>query len=1838
MNRGKLILPLMFACMLLSCSKKENDVLQVVSPLPNGIVPANQAIVIRFSKGIVKQDSTNQWTNTSYIEFSPEIPGKFTWQDTLTLVFSPDGPFPGDTKFKGKFNTALLTHLAGVHSFKGSDEFTFATESFYLKNAEFFYDRMGRSRTVGIRANLEFTYAVNPAEIAKHIQLSIDQERRSGVNTVSTQNNKVIPLELGAVTQMEREKTISITFDNQLVSTETNTTIRMDRPFVFKLPGLEEVKIYGHDFGYDGVTSWITIKTSQEIDSSVARSFITIDPVRGYSLEGNRESLTLRGKFEPGSAFHLTIKKGLESVLGAKTQNDYDADIVIGNVNPSFRFTSSSGIYMLLDGQKHIELKTVNLSQLNVRISQIFQNNLVFFLDGGRSYDYDFYDDYYDEGGIRSYTRKFRYYIGNYGRMLKNDTITIKNLTNQEVTTLYDLNPYLNTGYKGFYLVDIADLKEPWRSTSKFISISDLGLIVKQSSNEVYVFVTSLASNTPVGNVTVNLISTNNQTISSLKTNNDGVARFGDFRELSKDFSLKLVTAETEGDYNFINLADNRVETSRFDVAGKRSGEYYDEESSLKQKYITRMLKKLPVRVQKADLPYDAFMYGDRNIYRPGEKIYFSGVVRDLTNDIPAQMPVHIKIFNPRGIVAKELQHTLNEEGSFESSYQTLMTGQTGVYRFELYTGNNVYLASYEVSVEDFVPDRLKLSLKPSKDKARPGEQITYDLLALNFFGPPAAGRNWEFEGMLEPTPYWSKRFPSFNFTDRGATNYSGTPSVNTGKTDAEGKASIDFAIPANLTSSGLIRARGRVAVFDESGRPVYQIAQTTIYPKDYYIGIHNLGDYYVSPNTPQKLRLIAVDASDKPIAGFKALVQLIRLEWYSVLRQYTPTNTLRYVSEQREIIEKNDVVTLDSIPVEYAYWASQSGEYIVRVSKSEGAGYNQINFYSYSWGTTDVTSFEIDPEARIQMVFDDSVYTPGQKAKILFKTPFDGKMLVTVERNRIFSYRYLDVTNNSASMELGVDEKFLPNVYVSAVLFRKIKDMNIPLLAGHGFCPLMVEKKSNKLDVTIQAPEKIRPKRKQAVTVTVKNEKNVFVTIAAVDEGICQLKNYKTPDPYGFFYAKKALETETFDFFKYLLPEPLRSSTGGGETEMMAKRVNPLGVQRFKPVALWSGILKTDANGRAEILFDIPEFSGELRLMALAYKGDRFGSSQKAMKVADPVVITPALPRFLAPHDSLSMPITAFNTTEKPVSLKFEIETVGGVIPLTTTAVLDVNPNQERFVTVQLKTTDRIGKAVVKIKTVAFGEPLESSTELPVRPIAPFVSEAISGSIEGGATASSTIENIYLPYNRKSYITFSPFPVANFARELKYLVGYPHGCIEQTVSKAFPQIYLRDIAGMLDPTILNTGSPTYFVNEAITKLASMQLHDGAFSYWPGESSPAGGWSIVYATHFLLEAKKAGYAVSENSINMALNAVTAIARSKLTEDYYYYGPGQKILVKRIADKSTIYALYVLALGGQPEKSIMNFYRVERGLLTTDTQYLLAGAFAYAGDRKTYLELLPPEYISEEAQRTSGYNFDSPVRANALILNILLETDLNNPYIPRYMEYLSKVYRNYYWFSTQDDAFTLLAFGKAARMASATKIDGFVKVGEKTFSYTGGNQKVDIEPFGKKLTLTMNGTGRVYYSIITDGIRKNGTIKTEDKNLQVRREFFDRNGMPVNLSAVKQNDLVIVKLTLNSAVNMLENVAITDLLPAGFEIENPRLTENTNYKFISNASVPSYIDIRDDRINLYTSFHGGNRQQIFYYMVRAVTAGAFEYAPVVAEAMYDANYYSASGQTKLRIMR
>ncbi|MCK5742165.1 MAG: alpha-2-macroglobulin family protein, partial [Chlorobi bacterium] len=452
-------------------------------------------------------------------------------------------------------------------------------------------------------------------------------------------------------------------------------------------------------------------------------------------------------------------------------------------------------------------------------------------------------------------------------------------------------------------------------------------------------------------------------------------------------------------------------------------------------------------------------------------------------------------------------------------------------------------------------------------------------------------------------------------------------------------------------------------------------------------------------------------------------------------------------------------------------------------------------------WSSGAAASFETDKEGRVEIVTDKKSYEPGEKAKILFTCPFAGKLLVTTERMGTFDYRYIDIDKSrSAEIELEIKDEFMPNVYISATLFKKHSvNRNVPFLVGHGYASIKVEKKSNILPLKIKAPDKIKPNRKVNITLTSLPEKNINVTLAVVDEGILQIKDFPTPDPYEYMYAKRALGVSSYDIYKMLLPEirSASSAPGGGYGKMkseLKKRTNPFAGKRFKLFAFWSGILKTDSKGKVTVPVTVPQFNGEVRIMAVAVSGTRFGSADKYMKVADDIILAPQIPRFMTKGDSLIMPVTAMNTTSKSKKIKISLSVEGPLkVSSKKSRTITIGANGSAKTTFAIK-AENIGDGVINIKTSGAAK-VKEKIDIGIRPNSPLISETGAGSIKSGKSKTLEIPGGFIEKTQHTNLTISRFPAIKFAKHLKYLVGYPHGCIEQTVSKLFPQLYFGDLA-----------------------------------------------------------------------------------------------------------------------------------------------------------------------------------------------------------------------------------------------------------------------------------------------------------------------------------------------------------------------------------------------------------------------------------------------------------
>ncbi|MFP4527304.1 MAG: alpha-2-macroglobulin family protein, partial [Candidatus Kapaibacterium sp.] len=1113
-----------------------------------------------------------------------------------------------------------------------------------------------------------------------------------------------------------------------------------------------------------------------------------------------------------------------------------------------------------------------------------------------------------------------------------------------------------------------------------------------------------------------------------------------------------------------------------------------------------------------------------------------------------------------------------------------------------------------------------------------PGE-ISANIHAVNLFGPPASDRKYEMEMNLRRTLFRPKGYDEYGFAVSGDDQRSFESAQREGRTDPEGNATEKFALKEMLRNRGYFKADILAKVFDETGRTVSATQTAEVFTQNVFFGIGEF-DSWVSAKSPLSIPLAAVDRKGNP-AKATAVIRIIKTNWETVMRT-NPHGGSQFESRKIEDIVSEKKIEINKKYV-YKFTPELSGSYEIRVLIPGSEAYNSRRFYAYRSGYTSPASFEVDKEGKIDITADKDAYASGDRAKLLFKTPFDGKMLVTIECDKVYEYYNLEVSNQSASLEVRLKDEYIPNIYISAILYKPVDDGSMPLTVAYGFKPLKVEKPEYKLPLKIVAAEQVRSKSTQKIKIKTKPMRDINVTIAAVDEGILQVSGFETPDPYGYFYQQRALAIDSYTMYPFLFPElrAERHSYGYGEAaDAYAKpgRLNPMSNKRFRLVAFWSGILKSNTRGEAEYSIAIPQFSGTLRIMACAYHDRAFGSAEQSMQVADPIVISPGLPRFLSPDDEAIASVMIANTEKSDKSVKISVESSGPVEFINyESKSLKIEANSEKMLEYRIRAKKSTGLADVTFKVSAGGNTYTHSTNLPVR--APVSLRKISGEgeIAAGKSKQIMIDHDFIEGSARGYITLASSPVVNQLNHLEYLVEYPHGCIEQTVSAAFPQLYFAELARAMDKSgSIEIAESRENISRAISKIQAMQLPGGGMAFWMGGGRESW-WGTAYAAHFMIEARRAGYHVSQSVMDQAFNYLERKIGSAEKEVYHYQKDGhwQK---REIAPREVFYSLYILALANRSDISTMNYYRSRPEMMSPDSRFMLAAAYKLAGDTRTFAEILPADFPDSESRRQSGGSFASPVRDPGIALNTLLEADPTNKRIPQMARHLSRQLASQRWLSTQDRAWGLLSLGKIAAREASPDISAEVFTGGRKIGYINKERRVfsgeiDID----KTKVSASGSGRAWYFWEAEGLPKEMDTRTEDSFIRARRQYYDANGNRIN-NTFAQGDLIVVEITIEALEKgvSIENIAITDLLPAGLEVENPRIRSSQALKWLKEQDDPEHFDYRDDRINIFTNLNENNSSQRFYYLARAVTRGEFSLGQIHADAMYNGEYHSYSG--------
>jgi uncharacterized protein YfaS (alpha-2-macroglobulin family) len=874
-----------------------------------------------------------------------------------------------------------------------------------------------------------------------------------------------------------------------------------------------------------------------------------------------------------------------------------------------------------------------------------------------------------------------------------------------------------------------------------------------------------------------------------------------------------------------------------------------------------------------------------------------------------------------------------------------------------------------------------------------------------------------------------------------------------------------------------------------------------------------------------------------------------------------------------------------------------------------------------------------------LELTADKESYQVGDTAVVQLPQSAQGRALVTVENgSAILDARWVMPTPQDARISIPITSAMTPNAYVAVTLVQphagKQNDLPIRL---YGVIPLVVTDPATQLKPVLQAADEWRPESEVAVKVSEASGKPMTYTLAVVDEGLLSLTNFRTPDLHGEFFRREALGVRTWDLF-----DEVSGAYGmalerllalGGSDGAAANAANQQ-QSRFPPLAQLLGPFELPAGKTQEQKIKLPRYVGAVRVMVVAgsqaAKPAMYGSAEKSVRVRQPLMILPTLPRVVGPGEEITVPVSVFAMNDSIREVRLTIapdslfEIVGGA-----TTTLNFERSGEKIGLLKLRATQRLGNAKVRFTAVSGNERAQDEINIELRSPNPPSTRLVTHLLQPGAAWTTPLRPHGIPGTNRITLEVSSIPPVNLASRLDFLISYPHGCLEQTTSAVFPQLFLGSMMNLDADSLRRTEAN---VRAGIQKLREFQLPNGAFSYWPGESYAASGysqWAAIYASHFLVEAEKQGYTVPAALRAGMIRNLRAQAQSwSATES---------------APLNQAYRLYVLARAGQPEVGAMN--RLREARLDGVERWVLAATYQLAGLSDAARQLSSGDALAARDYRAGDYTFGSPLRDHALVLQsqvILGRLEQAEPLVRE----ISKALSGEEWYSTQETAYSLLAM---SQLAGARKdVAGFTYT--RTLAGNAQNASTTaaldrsvldgVPDSGADLSLHNTSAGILFATVTLRGTPAPQAEEAAASGLDLQLEYSDAEGNAVDLARVRQGADLTVDITLRNTTRVkVDNIALTQIVPSGWEIRNDRLNDvdaGTGERDAARgqparnagASRADHVDIRDDRVMQYFNLEPGATIR-FQTHINAAYRGRYYLPGIVAEAMYDATKHARS---------
>ncbi|MDH3232906.1 MAG: alpha-2-macroglobulin family protein [Alphaproteobacteria bacterium] len=1497
-----------------------------------------------------------------------------------------------------------------------------------------------------------------------------------------------------------------------------------------------------------------------------------------------------------GATYELTLLKGLPGENKLVLEKTVRFNVVVPNRSPSLAFKGSAFI-LPTKGRQGLPVTSVNVSRARVEVLRINDRAIVELI---KERKITRLLSGYDASELRN-TDGERVWIG---------TLSINSVQNKEVTTVIPVAEVLKTRKPGIYVAVASPIGgkpvRSWKSrATQWFVVTDLGVSTYMGGDGLHVSVRSLASAKPLEKINVLLVARNNEELGRVFTDEAGMARFapGIVRGTGGLRPAVVMAFAEGGEFVFLDLTKPAFDLTDRGVGGR-----------------------------SAPGPVDAYLYTERGVYRPGETVHVVALLRDDASKALADVPVMLKLVRPDGVEARRYRLRAGELlGGHKVSIPLANSARTGRWTLSAYVNpKGKPVGSVRFQVEDFVPERLELTLKAGKPVLAAKVPNAVAVAGRFLYGAPAADLRVTSELVLRMnmTPY--DKFKGYEFGLVQEEFRARRTTLKPARTDKTGRVSLPLLLDALPQTTRPLEAQIRVSMLEPGGRATVRVITLPVQPGALTIGIKKTFEGSVQSGKQAEFAIVALDKSGAPVATKALAYELIREEYR--IHWYYRNNRWRYRVTMNEGETRKGTLDVGADPAKLAF-GLRSGAYRLEIRDKRTGAASSVRFRVGWWASASAGNV---PD-KLNVTLDKTAYKAGETAKVFVKPPFAGRVQLVIAGDKVHETRNLNVSDEGRTIEIPVKADWGPSVYVLASAFRPGEQTGARGPArAIGLAHLTTDMSGRTLTVAISAPKTITPRRTVEVPIKVTGMARggkAFVTLAAVDEGILQLTNYKSPKPAAHYYGKRRLALELRDDYGKLI-DPGKGAFGrirqGGDAATR-RHLSGLDASSIKTVALFSGIVRVDGEGNAVIKLDVPDFNGRLRLMAVAWDGDKVGSGETAMTVRDPIVSIVTLPRFLAPRDAAQMTVSLHN-----------VDGAAGAYKLTVTGTLAKPVGGNGVRTVQLAKDQRrvvvlrLGAAQVGVGRISMelsgpnNFKIARGWDLAVRAAQPVATRRFVKRIAPGGAVGYNQARLasFVPGTAEITMGFSTVPDLNLAGLIKRLDRYPYGCAEQTTSRALPLLYVADIARNLgvaeDRTILRGR-----VQKAVGRLLTMQRSDGSFGLWSSQSSREE-WLTAYVMDFLIQAERLKYPVPE----------------------YAHDQGLKFLARQVADPdfqpwqlpAKAYAFYVLAQAGKARIGDLRYFHDTylKQMPTALSMAQTGAALALAGDSERAAAAFQAAFIFKTRpnrlwRNWAYWDYGSNLRDRSGLVYLADASKQAAARLPAAVADLVQLSRDDTQTSTQEQAWLLLAAKQLIGSATSMKLN------------VGGRQMTRAKPLfmlrkaaalgGAGLTVRNLGNKPIWHSATVSGVPKADQPKAS-QGFTIKRAYYSLDGKRADLATVRQGDVLVAVISGEAVSGLRHQALVVDLLPAGFEIENARLRgrkSTTELKWLPKLTRALHVQPRDDRFVAALNLSGGGKRAFtLAYLVRAVTPGTFRLPAAFVEDMYKPRFYGRDAMGSVTI--